>query len=66
MLLYYSFRGRKESILNNEIPIILKRNITAKKIKIYPISDLHVGSAECNMRAWESFIDKVKAKMRVI
>lgn len=48
--------------MNNEIPIILKRNITAKKIKIYPISDLHVGSAECNMRAWENFIDKVKSE----
>ena len=43
-----------------ERPIITKKNIQNEKIKIYPISDLHVGSAECNMDLWEDFIDRVK------
>jgi len=39
-------------MLDDFTPIIYKFDRT---IKIYPISDLHIGSAECQVKRWEAF-----------
>lgn len=46
-------------MLNDFIPIIHEFD---REIKIYPISDLHIGSLECQVKRWEEFKRKLKAE----
>ena len=46
--------------MENDFKLIVKQ--FDKSITIYPISDVHLGSLECNQEEWEKFVNKIKSE----
>lgn len=46
--------------MENDFKLIVRQ--FDKSINIYPISDVHLGSLECNQEEWEKFVDKIKSE----